>query len=325
MRTEPYFRSLAVVGGHYDIDAKASLIFHAERSDLQHQNFYGEGNSTTQSDLAIYRMQQTSGGVTVMDPFANWGAVSLSADYLQPNILGATSTGRPSITNTYAENSAPGLQHQPGFARVEPSIRLLFKPVFVEFIELKSGYSFYHGTNGGPYSFRQFNGSLAARHVIRLQTQHTASHRSALSDALCTPLPAKECSPGDITVRAFSTTSQVSAASAVPFYLQPTFGGTNIDGDDTLRGYRDYRFRAPNVMGFQAELRHQVWGPLGVFGFYDVGRVAMRTSDLGFDNFHHALGVGMYISAANIVVFRVSVGFGTGEGILLNAQPAGGL
>ena len=38
---------------------------------------------------------------------------------------------------------------------------------------------------------------------------------------------------------------------------------------------------AQNLMGFQAELRHQVWGPLGLFGFYDVGRVAMRTSDLG--------------------------------------------
>jgi len=33
----------------------------------------------------------------------------------------------------------------------------------------------------------------------------------------------------------------------------------------------------------------------------------------------------MYVSAANIVVFRVSVGFGTREGILLNPKPAGGL
>lgn len=323
--TEPYLRGMAANGGHPEIDAKASFMLHAERFDLHHQNFYGEGNSTTQSNLAVYRLQQTSGGVTATDPVTSWAAVSLSGDYLQPNILGATSDGRPSIVNTDRESSAPGLRHQPGFARFQPAIRLLFKPVFAEFIEVKASYAFYHSTDGALYSFRQFDGSAAAQRVIRIQTKHTASNHSAFFNAVCVPLPAKECSPGNVTVKAFATTSQTAAGSVVPFYLQPALGGSNPDGTDTLRGYRDYRFRAPNILGFQAEMRHQIWGPVGVLGFYDVGQVALKTSDLGSQNFHHAIGVGMYVSAANVVVLRISVGWGTHEGVLGNVKAASGL
>ncbi|MDQ2777352.1 MAG: hypothetical protein M3Y57_20905 [Acidobacteriota bacterium] len=318
-------REMARVTDHPEVDAKASMTLHAERFDLMHQNFYGEGNSTTQSQLAIYRLQQTSGGLTAADPLTTWASASISADYVQPNILGATSTGRPSVVNTYMDASAPGLAHQPGFSRVQPSVRLLFKPAFAEFIDLRAAYAFYHATSGADYSFRQFTGSLAAQHKVRIQRQHTASHYNNLANALCSPLPAKQCSPGDISAMIFATTSQTSDNSAVPFFFQPTLGGANFEGEDTLRGYRDYRFRAPNVMGLQAEFTHQVWGPFGVFGFYDVGRVGLKTSDLGFSNFHHALGVGMYVSAGNIVAFRVSVGFGTHEGILANPKVASGL
>lgn len=318
-------RAMAKMTDHPNIDAKASITLHAEHFDLMHQYFYGEGNATSQSQLAVYRLQQTSGGVAAADPLTNWASVGISADYLQPTILGATSTGRPSITSSYTEAGAPGLTRQPGFSRVQPSVRLLFKPVFAEFIELRSAYAFYHATNGAPYSFRQFSGTLAADHKIRIQRKHTASHYNAFENAICTGLPAKECTPGDISAKLFATTSQTSGASTVPFYFQPTLGGADFQGGDTLRGYRDYRFRAPNIIGLETQFTHQVWGPIGAFGFYDVGRVALKASDLGFDHFHHAIGVGMYVSAASIIVFRVSVGFGTHEGILANPKAATGL
>jgi hypothetical protein len=75
-------------------------------------------------------------------------------------------------------------------------------------------------------------------------------------------------------------------------------------------------------MGLQIQLMHQVYGPIGVLGFYDVGKVGLKTSDLDFDGFHHAFGVGLYFTAGNVVVFRLSVGFGTGEGTLLNTKAA---
>jgi hypothetical protein len=321
----PGFAHADAIAGTAENDSKASLTFRAQRFDLQHQNFYGVGNFTTQSQLAVYRMQQTSGGITGNLPLAKWASVSVAGDYIQPNILGATSTGRPSIVNAYNELLAPGLAHQPGFGRIQPAAHLLFKPVFAEFIQVDSAYAFYRSTDGPLYSFRQFSGSLAAQHNIRIQTSNTASHRSALSRAICTPLPAKECSLGLISARVFAVTSQTGAGSVVPFYFQPTLGGANMMGEDTLRGFRDYRFRAPAIMGLQTELDHPVWGPIGLLGFYDVGRVGLRASDLDFQHFHHAIGFGMYVMASNIAVFRFSIGFGTGEGIIGNAKAGGGL
>jgi hypothetical protein len=58
----------------------------------------------------------------------------------------------------------------------------------------------------------------------------------------------------------------------VPFYLQPTLGSTDIDNLDILRSYRDYRFRAPNALAFQAEYTHWIVDPLGMLFFYDVGK-----------------------------------------------------
>jgi len=308
-----------------DIDAKPALLLHAERMDLMHQHFYGVGDSTTQSQLAIYRMRQTSGGAGFTVPLAKVLFAGISADYIETDIKGASATGRPSITSVYTESTAAGLTHQPGIFRVQPSARLVWKPVLLDFIELRSSYGFYHATGNTGYSFRQFAGSLSARYKIRFSREHTGSHYSAFKNAICTPLPAKECSAGSISARLFAVTSNTSGANTVPFYLQPTLGGTNLQGEDTMRGFRDYRFRAPNVVGMQTEFDHHIWGPIGVLGFYDVGRVATRTSDLGFSGFHHAIGTGFYVSAANIIVFRVSVGFGTGEGVRPNPKAGGAL
>jgi hypothetical protein len=59
-----------------------------------------------------------------------------------------------------------------------------------------------------------------------------------------------------------------------PFYFQPTLGGTDIDGVDTLCGLVDYRLRAPDRILLQAEFYHNIQGPIGIYGFYDLGKVA---------------------------------------------------
>ena len=43
----------------------------------------------------------------------------------------------------------------------------------------------------------------------------------------------------------------------VPFYLMPSLGG-----NDTLRGFRNYRFRGPHALLLQAEYRWEIWSGL---------------------------------------------------------------
>jgi hypothetical protein len=49
--------------------------------------------------------------------------------------------------------------------------------------------------------------------------------------------------------------SQTSTGNAFPFYMQETLGG--IDGQPTLHGFADYRFRAPDLLLFQVEYDHR--------------------------------------------------------------------
>ena len=110
------------------------------------------------------------------------------------------------------------------------------------------------------------------------------------------------------------TLSDTAAGNVVPFYLQETLGGSDIDGQPTLRGFSDYRFRAPDLALIQVEYDQRIWGPVGLLGFYDVGQVAIKASDLSFSNMRHSFGFGLSVWAGNRAVFKVYVGLGSGEG-----------
>ena len=62
---------------------------------------------------------------------------------------------------------------------------------------------------------------------------------------------------GSIGFRFFTALSMTPGGNAVPFYFQPTLGGSDINGNSSLSSYQDYRFRAPDVM-FLGELEHSI-------------------------------------------------------------------
>jgi hypothetical protein len=63
--------------------------------------------------------------------------------------------------------------------------------------------------------------------------------------------------------------SDTSAGNAVPFYLTPALGGQN-----TLRGYRDYRFHDRNMLLASAESRWVLLPHVDVAAFFDAGNVS---------------------------------------------------
>jgi len=66
-----------------------------------------------------------------------------------------------------------------------------------------------------------------------------------------------------LTIHDRLTISSTRGSNVVPFYLQETLGGSDIDGFAALGGFADYRFRAPDLAVIQVEYDHRVWGPLG--------------------------------------------------------------
>jgi hypothetical protein len=150
-------------------------------------------------------------------------------------------------------------------------------------------FSQYHDLDSGIFSFdrfdldaRQFIGFFAERRVLAL--------------------------------RGYVSTSNASEGSlGMPFYLMPTLGG-----NDSLRGFRNYRFRGPHAMLVQAEYRFEVWSGLDAALFYDAGKVALQRSDLSFKDLEDDYGFGFRFNTSQGVVLRVDAAFGSRDGNYLH-------
>lgn len=104
-------------------------------------------------------------------------------------------------------------------------------------------------------------------------------------------------------------TTDADDASVVPFYLLPFLGG-----NDTLRGFRAYRFRGPHSILLQGEYRWEIWSALEAALFVDAGKVAMTRADLNLEDLEHDYGIGFRFNTDNGVVMRVDAAFGSRDG-----------
>ena len=92
--------------------------------------------------------------------------------------------------------------------------------------------------------------------------------------------------------------------SSVPFYMMPTLGGS-----EDLRGFRERRFRAPNLSVVNLEYRNALHPAFQLALFLDAGMVAERAADLELGDFHASYGVGWRFTSASGTFFRIDVGF----------------
>ncbi len=265
----------------YDVYARAR--------DLPLMPFYGIGPNTDRTSLVDFRQRDVAAGAEVFNPFSAWFAAGGRIESLWNDVGGVTDPGRISITSDFNETTAPGLVTQPNLFHYEiygQPRRTRGKFQF----NYKVGYNFYEDHNTGHYSFQRF----------KVDGTHVFHPTGRAEDVL--------------TIHDRLSLSNTNGSSVVPFYLQETLGGTDIDGNASLRGFADYRFRGPDLALIQVEYDQRVWGPLGLLGFYDVGQVAVKASDLSFAHMRQSFGFGLAIWAGDRAVFKVYVGLGSGEG-----------
>jgi outer membrane protein assembly factor BamA len=98
--------------------------------------------------------------------------------------------------------------------------------------------------------------------------------------------------------------TQTASDQEVPFFMQPTLGGS-----EDLRGYNEFRFRDKNMVVLNAEYRWEAFSGLDLAAFADAGQVAPRPSELHLSNFEKSYGVGFRFNTEKSVFLRVDVGF----------------
>lgn len=268
--------------------------FYVRAMDLPKMPFYGVGPNTSRSNLVDFAQRDVRAGVNLINPMASWLAIGGTFEGIFPEISFISDPKIRSIQTVFNETSAPGLLQQPTFAHSEFLVNLHHAdPVEMSY---RIGYNFYHDTSTGHYSFRRFRADL--RHNIYPERANAQPKRDSV-----------------LSLRALFSLSDTGSTNVVPFYLMETLGGSDINGDAGLRGFQDYRFRAPDLMLFQAQYEKRVWKIFGLGAFYDAGKVANRAGDLSSTRLRHSYGFGGNVWLGSKVVFRAYVGLGSGEGV----------
>jgi hypothetical protein len=288
----------------------------ASRINYATQNFYGIGPNSTRAGLADYRLLHDKMGALADWPVLSWFGIGGKIQWLQPIVMGASGTSTPSVGPSYGNAGAPGVLSQPTFMNYQAFLHF-YTPTYPsqswQATDIRATYLHFTDLDTGMYSFDQVSANATASFDIR--ANQADLNPPAWKDIFCDPIPGQRCSVGNLAFTGLVTASYVTTGHSVPFYYQPTLGGTDINGVDTLRGLVDYRLRAPNRVLLQGQFDHTVWSPIGIYGFYDLGKVGLRAGDLGFSHTRHDEGVGIFVKVqGGKIVLRGYIGFGAGEG-----------
>jgi len=262
--------------------------------------FYGLGPGSSLSNQTFFSEGDVLAGVQIVDPLSKWMRIGGRFESLWPNVAGANPKSQ-SIETKFP--LTPGLATQPNLLHYEVFINPHWKARPPFDLDYKLSYGYYQDHDTGQFSFRRFEGNF----YNTFYPFHTENHGIKMRNT-----------DNFFTIHELISFSDTSAGHAVPFYLQRTLGGTDVNNEPTLRSFKDYRFRGPEVLEFGAEYNQRfpkiLYGLFGGFVFFDAGQVALRRSDLDLARMRESYGAGVSVWLRSNVLFRVYVGVGSGEG-----------
>ena len=234
---------------------------------------------------------------------------------LRPSLIGAVNGRFLTV-----RSSALAVDEQPSFAQFEEGVRI--RPSAFD-DRLRFDYL---------VSIQQFATSSASQHSFHRETvdlkhdfplYRTVSSTGpkdtngpdecfeSVGSAGCPPISYSRNLEGSIGVRLLSIRSSAGTGNSVPFYFQPTLGGSDINGQRLLSGYDDYRFRGPNLLALQESVEHSVWGPIGVYALVEQGRVTGAAATDSSD-FRQSFAVGLTLRAGGFPLVNISFAWGGG-------------
>ena len=293
--------------------------FTAQSISLNQLFFYGLGPNSLQSNASVFGMTETIAGANAIVPVLHSLNVSLLGEINGRfvDLRGNHSESTPSIETIFTEATAPGLTTQPAFAQLGEGVR--FEPtLFNDHLQIDylAQFQQYVASSDNHYSFRRYIFDLY--HTIPIYHNATSYGPKPANgpDDCAASLGATKCSAiqrnreGSIELRLLITESIASAGSVVPFYLEPTLGGSDINGNPWLSSYNDYRFRAPNALLLREAFEHSIWGPIGFAFSADQGKVAPTRNDVDFNRLAHSFSVGVTVRAGGLPALSLAFAWG---------------
>ena len=251
-------------------------------------DFYGPGDDSREEDRVSYLFKGPRVVGRAIGRPLPWLTAGARIGWMAPTIGSGTDGRFPSIEERFTDLDAPGLAAQPDFRYAD-----LFGAV--DYRDQPR-----NARSGGYYALTWSN-------YTDLDLDRYDFQRVDLQLQQFLPVFDKK--------RVFALQARVMSTIAdddqqVPFYFQPTIGGST-----TVRGFADYRFRDDKAMYFNVEYRWEAFSGLDMALFSDWGKVASADDDLDFEDLKHGYGLGFRFNTYKNVFFRFDIGTGGGEGV----------
>ena len=245
-------------------------------------NYYGPGPDSYKTGRSDFRLEDTSYRIkSGVRPFRHMQLGGLLG-YLQVNVGPGTDSRFVSAEQIYTPSTTPGIDHQSNFLRGGFFAQYDYRDIPGG--PRKGGnylaqWAQYSDRQFGLYSFRRLD--LEAQQYVPFFNERRV-----------------------LAFRAKTVLTDAGAGQQVPFYLQPTLGGS-----EDLRGFRPFRFYDNNMIALNAEYRWETFSGLDTALFVDSGKVFHRWENWNLYNLELAYGFGLRFNVQNSVFLRVDVGF----------------
>ena len=297
---------------------------YAQAISLNTVDYFGLGPATTRAARSFFGMREIIPGINATVPItaSRWLNLSLfgEANGRLVDLRGDHGQSSPSIEQLYTEATAPGLAHQPGFLQFSEGVRL--QPSFGRHVRLNyfAVSQQFTAVGDSHFSFRRFTADLSHEFPIYKTTRSFLPKiqngpdncSNGIDDPGCPAITHNR--EGSFSARLLISESIAPAGNIVPFYFDPTLGGSDINGNPSLSSYQDYRFRAPNLLLLQGSFEHSIYGPLGFSLGIEGGKVSLTRSDIDFTDLNHSFTAGLTLRAGGFPQVFVLFAWGGNEG-----------
>ena len=308
------------------IDVYPIYSLYVQGVSLDRLSFFGLGPSSVGEARSTWAMKQTIVGGSALYPLRKSGrfgvAVTGAVNGRVIRVADGDDPDVPGISQLFTPGDVPGLSERRKYVQFSEGIR--FTPSIWTYIRPFYRLDFDQFVGASDRSFTRW--TLDFMHEFPFYRTVTPAARatntpndcsSSVTDHKC-PSPSRN-RYGALSFRVLAIGSRAQDDAEVPFYLQPTLGGADINNAKLLTSFDDYRFRARNLLAMQLTAEHTLVNvplprdftlPLGAFVMVEQGKVAQ---EWGTGAFERSYAAGLTIRAGGFPEVFLLFAWGSGQ------------
>lgn len=251
--------------------------------DYTQEDFFGLGAKTNRGDRVSFTLTGLDTYAQATARRAGWFVVRGRVGIHRFDLARGTDSRFPSLEETFTDATAPGLVTTPTLSYAEAALGVDTRD--------QPG----NTRGGGLYN-------LAVGMFRNRQSSDFDFNRIDVTAMHVIPIFDKK---RGIVLHAAASRIDPIGASRVPFFLMPTVGGA-----DSLRGYREFRFRDAAAITLNAEYRWEAFSGLDLALFVDAADVGPTWRSLVGSRFRSSWGGGFRFNTNRRVFLRLDVAGG---------------